>query len=92
MAITIFQQKKRQQYLIMVLVIVILAIIFVVWQGFLSGGMITLTEQKVPLIQKEIKINFDVLKDPQLENLQPLEELPLPQEEEFGRENPFVPY
>lgn len=89
MAITILEQKKRQQYLIIILAVVISAIILVVWQGFLSEKVVA--PDQVLLPKKTVKINFEVLKDPQLEKLKPLEELPVFQGKP-GRENPFSPY
>lgn len=87
MAIALFRQRKTQKYLILALIVIILLILVVIWQGFLL-------KPKLPpegLRPKKIEINFEVLKSPRLEELQPFEEIP-PFEEEVGRENPFVPY
>lgn len=66
-----------------------MVILFVLWYGFFA--------RKAPrppveaLKPREVKINWEVLKDPRLKELQPFEEIK-PFEEEIGRENPFLPY
>jgi len=48
--------------------------------------------REIPMeVTPRIEIDFEVLRDPFLEVLQPLEPFP-PFEEEAGRENPFVPF
>lgn len=91
MAITFFQQRKKQRYLILAFILIILVVLLLVWQFFLLEK----PKPKPKIIEgpkpAEIKINFEVLKDPILEGLQPFEEIP-PFEEKVGRENPFIPY
>lgn len=87
MAIIFFQQRKRQRYLIGAFIVMVLAILVIVWQGFLLKPKTQIEILKPP----EIKINFEVLKNPILESFQSLEEIS-PFEEETGRENPFLPY
>ena len=89
MAITFFQRRNRQKYLILVLVVVIILIFVVVWRGFLLKPELVLAP--IILEPPKIEINFGVLENPILRELQPLEEIK-PFEEEIGRENPFVPY
>jgi len=90
MAITFSEKRKKLRYLVPVLVIVILITAIVLWQGFFAEEKLFLPPiEEVPV--KKIVINYEILKHPFLEELQPLEPLPL-FEEEVGRENPFLPY
>ncbi len=100
MAIVFEKQKKTQRILILILIILLLATIFFIWQGFFKKeeGIIS---SGPPVIRKEIKINFDVLKNPLLEELQPFSGIepfqevsasPGEPEKKIGRENPFIPY
>jgi len=88
MAITFPQIKKRQIYLILLLVVVIFGIIFLVWNYFLAKPQLSVY---VPVPPPEIKINFEILKNPILEQFE-LFEIISPFEETIGRENPFTPY
>ncbi|MDI6591444.1 MAG: hypothetical protein QME61_00655 [Patescibacteria group bacterium] len=85
MKIAFLEKRKKQKYLI--LTIIILTILMGIWYGFL------LKPKPLPKVFKppEIKINFEVLKNPLLEELQPFEEIK-PFEEKIGRENPFISY
>lgn len=91
MAITFLQEKKRQRRMVLILGVLIVAILIVVWQGFLKK------EEEAPpiipqvLVPKEVKIDWETLKDPKLEELQAFEGIK-PFEEEIGRENSFLPY
>ena len=91
MAITFFEQRKKQRYLILALALIISLTLIVVWKGFLfkkpkpQPGAVEFPRPA------EIKINFEALKNPILEELQPFEEIS-PFKEEAGRENPFLPY
>ena len=89
MAITLLQERKKQRNLIFVLLIVIILGIFAVaWQGFILKPALSPPEtSKV----REIKINFEALKSPLLQELQVFEEISH-LEEKIGRENPFLPY
>jgi hypothetical protein len=92
MAITFLQEKSRQKHLFLILVLVIFGIILIVWWGFFRGN------EKIPsglvptfLTPKEISIDWEVLKNPQLDELEVFEEIS-PLSGESGRENPFTPY
>lgn len=94
MAIIFTQKNKRQKYLILVFFLIILAIILILCFNFFVKSEETVSPMTTsPLIDKSkrIEINFDVLKNPLLEELQPFEEI-APFEEEPGRANPFLPY
>lgn len=88
--VTPFQVKKKQRYLVLILILSLLGIGFVVWYKFLpkqSTGSHVLP-QKLP----EIKIDFDVLKNPLLLKLSPFEGIPPFNPEDAGRSNPFQSY
>lgn len=100
MAIVFEKQKKTQRILILIFIVLLLATIIFIWQGFFKEeeGFIP---SGPPLVRKEIKINFDVLKNPILGELQPFFEIepfkevpssPEQPEKKIGRENPFIPY
>lgn len=85
---TSISPRKRQRYLIVVLILIIFVIVFLVWNFFLAGPRPLLFE---PIPPPEIKINFEILESPALNELQLYEEIS-PFEGEIGRENPFIPY
>lgn len=89
MAITFLEQKKRQRYLLLIFALITVATLVLLWQGFL------LKPKPLPppavLKPPEIKINFEILKNPILKELQPFKEIE-PSKEKIGRENPFLPY
>lgn len=90
MAITFLQAKKRQRYLVLILALVIVAILIIVWQGFLKGG--ALVSPAVPsLTHQKVLIDWSVLKDSRITELQSFAEILL-FEGEIGRQNPFIPY
>jgi len=80
--------QKRQKYLIFVLVAIIFVILFLAWNYFLKKPPSFYFE---PVPPPEIRIDFAVLENPDLEELQLFEEIS-PFEGEIGRENPFIPY
>ena len=91
MAITFLQTKKRQRYMVLILALIIFAILIIIWQDFLKTPEVLPSSQTTSLIRQKVNINFEILKDPQLTELQAFEQI-LPFEEEIGRENPFIPY
>lgn len=92
MAVEFRESEKRQKILIYVFAVVVLVTLLVLWLGYFKPEK-PLEEAFLPPVIKKIEINWDVLKNPFLENLQTFEGLPpLPPEEEIGRENPFLPY
>jgi hypothetical protein len=90
MAITFFERRKRQRYLIVAFIVIIIAILLVIWFSRQKVGQEEVVLE-IPKPQK-IEINFEVLKDTRLENLQPFSPIPALSEEEIGRENPFEMY
>ena len=92
MAINILEKQKKQKYLIFVFLGLIIIIFIVAWffwgpgKTFPKGSIIPTT----PTLSK-VKIDFEVLRDPILQKLQPFEEIQ-PFEDEIGRDNLFFPY
>lgn len=95
MAVVFIEQKNRQKFLIMAFIGVLAVIAFVVWLGFFKKDAETsqgeIIEETFFYPREEVKINFDVLKNTKLQNLQPFLDIK-PLEGAVGRENPFVPY
>lgn len=88
MALAFIGPKKRKIYLVVILIAVIFGIIFLVWNYFLAKPLPVILEPTPP---PEIRINFEVLKSPILEQLEPFEVISH-FVGEVGRENPFIPY
>jgi len=93
MAITFIEERKKIRRLIPVLAGIILMTAIVLWFGFFVEERFEIVEVKEPV--KKIEINFQILKDPILKDLEPFEEIkPFEEivEEKIGRENPFLSY
>jgi len=88
MPITFIEPKRKQQYLILLLIVIVIGILFLVWNYFFLKLAPSVSKPTPP---REVKINFEILKNPILEKLQPFEKIPS-FEEKPGRENPFTPY
>ena len=87
MAVSPFK-SKRQRNLILVLLISIF--IWAVWSG--RNFFIQISPPpSSPAQPKSVEINFRVLEDPLLKDLQSFEEIS-PFKREIGRGNPFLPY
>lgn len=92
MVITFVEKRRRLRYLIPALVIIILITVLVWWRGFFAEkGPAVSPVIEVEVSTPKIEIDFATLKNPLLEELQPLEPIPA-LEGEVGRENPFIPY
>lgn len=107
MPIVFAQKRKNQRILIIVFVVVLLITAIVIWQGFFKKEKTTgeyYFEGNVVFPQEEIKIDFNVLKNPLLNELQSFSEIePLKENTttikgkiemtgKKGRENPFLPH
>lgn len=90
MAITFLKRRQKQKYLILAFVLIILLILIIVWRGALLKSKQVLAPTVSPLPQK-VEINYEVLKNSVLKDLQPFEDIK-PLEEEIGRDNPFLSY
>ncbi len=90
MAIVFKEKLKTQQFFLYLLFLLIIGVIFLIgWR--LTTKRISPQETAIPQFGKRVKINFEVLKHPLLQILQPIEKIP-PLETELNRENPFLPY
>ena len=91
MAILFLEKTKKQKYLLIVFLIVILITALVIWRGFFIKEKPS--EKVISKPKREIQIDFETLKNPILENFEPVEKIiPLGPEIEIGRENPFISY
>jgi len=91
MAILFLEKTKKQKYLIIVFLVVILITALVIWRGFFIKEKPS--EKVISKPKREIQIDFETLKNPILENFEPVEKIiPLGPEIEIGRENPFISY
>lgn len=89
MAITFQEQIKKQRNLIFIFLIVVLITVFIIWRGYrVEEGLL---EVSVFERFQRIEIDFEILRNPLLDQLQLIEKT-LPFEGEIGRENPFIPY
>lgn len=90
--VTFIEERKKQKKLIFVFVIVLLITFLVLWQGFLKKTLEEPREIETPVSAIErIKVDFGILENPILKELQPFEGIK-PFKEKAGRENPFLPY
>jgi hypothetical protein len=99
MAITFLEKRKIQRRYIIIFGIVLLVTISVIWRGFfVEEKPIFLGEVTKP--SKKVELDFKILENPILKELQPFEEIEPFKEviveeeiiEKVGRENPFTPY
>jgi len=91
MAIEFIQAQKRQRYLILIFTLIICAIILIVWLGFLRSPTSTVPVSSTAMVHPKIEINWDILKDTKLKNLQVFQQVPV-LKDKTGRQNPFAPY
>ena len=92
MPIVFISPKKRQRQLISLLVgIVAVFLLFLIWKVFLTKPSLIIDFEKIYEFP-EITIDFDFLDSEKLEDLEFFEKPILPEEEEIGRENPFIIY
>ena len=86
-----FQRSKIQKYLPHILIGVLLITALIVWLGFLRKEEISLPE--ISIFPQKIEINFEVLENPFLDELESFEKIQLPEGGvKTGRSNPFIPY
>ena len=83
-------EKKRQRLFIVIFILVTLVTIFVLWQFYFKKQKPPLVKKEIPVVKK-IVIDFTVLENPLLKELQVFEEIK-PFEETLGRKTPFLPY
>jgi len=91
MAIVYSAEIKKQKYLIGVVFVIVLVAIFIFMRG--SFFQEQLSQEVISFPEKKIEIDFSVLDNSLLNQLQPFEAIaPLGTEAKIGRENPFLPY
>ena len=91
MAITILETRKKQRNLIFVLAAIALVIFLIIWQGSLTKKIPPPISPAEAYKPPEVKIDWEVLTNPRLGELQPFPEIS-PWLEKIGRENPFLPF
>ncbi len=84
------EKQKILKYLIIILIILVVVALFVFSKSFFVKELAAPSQRVFQ--PREISINFNVLKDPFLKELQVFEEISYPEEMEIGRENPFLLY
>ncbi len=90
MAISFSEKGNRQKYLIIFLIVIVLVTIFVLRKNIFKTSLSLLPAPEV-FQPQNIEINFEVLKNSDLKELQ-LPEAEKPFDGKAGRENPFVSY
>lgn len=99
MAITFLEERKIQRRYILIFLLLILITAGLVWRGLFIKEQPVLPV-KVLKPAKKVELDFKVLENPLLRELQPFEEIKTYEEEvsegavieRVGRENPFLPY
>lgn len=92
MVVTFIEEKKKQKRLIYLLLAVLIITGFILWQGFFKKPPSVIEEPSAAALNFEkAEIDFTLLENPILKELQPFERIE-PFEEKVGRENPFLPY
>jgi len=93
MPISLLEQKKKNRFLLPILGGIVLITLIVIWAGFFkkpSTPPLLPSEEITPPVQI-INIDWEALKNPILETLEPFGEI-LPLKSAPGRKNPFLPY
>jgi hypothetical protein len=88
--VTIYQKTKRQQILLILFFVIVLITILIWYFG--KRPQFFLPVQPVETPPKKVEINFQVLENPLLKELEFYEKIEQIKPEELGRENPFLPY
>ena len=93
MPISLLEQKKKNKFLLPVLAGIVLLTLIIFWAGFFkkpsAPPLLPLAEITPPV--QMINIDWQALKNPILETLEPFEVIP-PLQAAPGRKNPFLPY
>ena len=90
MAIVFTKKKRKQNVLVFIFLFIIIIIILILWQGFF-GKTIQVFHSETKLIPpKEVKIDFQVFN--QAKKFKPFIEITFFDENQIGRDNPFLNY
>lgn len=98
MAIEFEEEKKKQKYLIGVAVAILLITSVILWRGYFSEVELPEKETASTSTQPQFsieslpQIDFNILEANILEELNTYPSIEGIDEEEIGRENPFLPY
>jgi hypothetical protein len=90
MATNFSEKNNKQKYLIILLAAVVLVTLFILRKDIFKKFSISQPVLEV-FLAKNIPINFEVLKNPIIKELQPVFKIG-PFEGVLGRENPFISY
>jgi len=99
MAITFLEERKVQRRYILIFLLIILITGWVVWRGASTKEQ-PVSPAGVLKPVKKVELDFKILENPILQELQLFEEIKTYEEEisegvvteKVGRENPFLPY
>jgi len=92
MAITFVEERKKQKKLLLVFGFVVAITVVVLVQGLVKRiPPSPITGREIIPTFKKIEIDFTILENNNLKDLEPFEEIK-PFEGKIGRENPFLPY
>lgn len=86
MAITFQKKEKQQKKLILIFILLALIVGVAIWWGFFR---IEIPYEEPFILAERPMINFEVLRLPILEKLEPFPKIK-PFEQEIGRKNPFI--
>ncbi|MEK9135272.1 MAG: hypothetical protein AAB451_03155 [Patescibacteria group bacterium] len=89
MSISFLEQKKKNKLLLPILGGIIVVTLIIIWLGFSRKPESPLSISLLPV--HKINIDWQVLKNPILDNLE-LFEVIQPLQGSYGRKNPFLPY
>lgn len=91
MPVDFFQEKKKQRYLILIFTLVVCVTVLIIWLGFFRNSKQIEPVFPPVIIQPKINVNWDILKDTKVNELEKFQQIPV-FEGEAGRSNPFMPY
>ena len=89
MAITFAEKEKKNTILLAFLLILIMGVVLLLFFLVLRPKIEKSAEKEIPK-PPLLEIDFSILENPIFEELEPPQEIELP--EEFGREDTFLPY
>jgi hypothetical protein len=92
----LIKRTKRQRNLIIVFFVVLIVTILILYFGYFKKEKSVkvlpqeiITPEREIVLEKKIEIDFSVFENPILKELQPIEKISSPNQEEIGKENPF---